>query len=189
MASQRQIKGIIAIAILMAMIPFFRFFKTSFMDFQEPAFSRSNQENIAVEILQSHGSSGIYFIDRSMTLNELLQVNDPDKTIKKTLKLQNGMAIKLTGDGQNQDISITTMAAAKKLALSLTIDVNQATRDDLILIPGVGEKTAEKIVSRRREIGGFGHINQLMEIDGIKEKKLAKLSKYLHAGNDADRNH
>ena len=71
------------------------------------------------------------------------------------------------------------MAADKRLALGLPLDVNLATSDDLLLIPGVGVVMAEKIVSRRKEIGRFKKLDQLMEISGIREKKLSKLLPYL----------
>ena len=46
-------------------------------------------------------------------------------------------------------------------------------------IKGIGEITATKIVEYRDAIGGFTSLEQLMEIDGIGEKKFAAWSRYL----------
>jgi hypothetical protein len=51
----------------------------------------------------------------------------------------------------------------------------------LILINGIGAVTAKKILDLRNKLGRVRNIEQLMEIKGIKEKKLAGLRKYLYA--------
>ena len=69
------------------------------------------------------------------------------------------------------------------MSLGLPIDINQATEDDLLLIKGIGPATAQKILDLRKKINRFKDIKQLMEIKGIKEKKLAELQKYLYVDN------
>lgn len=44
------------------------------------------------------------------------------------------------------------------------INLNLADTTELKKIPGIGSVTAKKIVQRRRQLGGFYHINQLNEI-------------------------
>jgi competence protein ComEA len=67
-----------------------------------------------------------------------------------------------------------------RYALGVPVDLNLATKEDLIIVPGIGEKTAEKILALRNKKGRFKNIEELMEIKGIKEKKLAKFKKYLY---------
>lgn len=68
------------------------------------------------------------------------------------------------------------------------VNVNRADWVLLTLVPGIGEKTARKIVAKRDELGGrFATLDQLKEVDGIGEKVLAKLGRYLYlADPDAD---
>ena len=47
------------------------------------------------------------------------------------------------------------------------IDVNTAAAEDLQRLPGIGEKRAEDIVSRREEHGPFVSIDDLMQVPGI----------------------
>ena len=46
-------------------------------------------------------------------------------------------------------ISVEPMSAEKRLALGIPIDLNRSSFEDLVLVPGIGEKTAEKIVEER----------------------------------------
>lgn len=63
--------------------------------------------------------------------------------------------------------------------LSSIINLNTATKEELMRIDGIGEKTALKIIAYREEIGGFTSLEQLMDIDGVGEKKFATWKKYL----------
>lgn len=62
-------------------------------------------------------------------------------------------------------------AAAQKA----TINLNTATLDQLETLPGVGRKTAERIVEHRQKSGGFKKIEELMNIKGIGEKNFLKI--------------
>jgi len=62
-------------------------------------------------------------------------------------------------------------AAAAKPALNL----NAATVDQLVTLPGIGPKTAERIVEYRTKSGGFKRIEDLMNVKGIGEKSFLKL--------------
>ena len=90
------------------------------------------------------------------------------------------MKITINSVSGKKDIVVTKIANAERLALGMPIDINQATEDDLLLIKGIGEATAQKILDLRNKLGRFKDIKQLMEIKGIKEKKLAEIRKYLY---------
>lgn len=73
----------------------------------------------------------------------------------------------------------SSLDAPRRLALGLPVDVNRATAEELVLVPGIGEGTAEAIVRFRKERGGLRRLEELTEMRGIKEKRLAKLRPYL----------
>lgn len=52
------------------------------------------------------------------------------------------------------------------------ININTATAEELTALPGIGEKTAEKIVKYRTENGSFYSIEEIMEVKGIGEAKF-----------------
>lgn len=57
----------------------------------------------------------------------------------------------------------------------LLIDLNTATKEELMLLEGIGEKTAQSILSYREQHGSFTDISQLLKVEGIGEKKFAAI--------------
>ncbi len=60
-----------------------------------------------------------------------------------------------------------------------SFDLNRATSTELDLIPGVGGKMAADIISLREELGGFKSVEDLKQIRGIKQSKLAAIAPYV----------
>jgi comEA protein len=59
------------------------------------------------------------------------------------------------------------------------IDLNTATKKDLVALPGIGEGIAEEILLYRDERGAFTSLDQLRKIKGIGAKKFEKLRPYI----------
>ncbi len=59
------------------------------------------------------------------------------------------------------------------------IDINSARADELCRIPGVGKKTAEKIIRYRDSRGRITSLREMLAIPGIGEKKLEKIGEYI----------
>ena len=55
------------------------------------------------------------------------------------------------------------------------VNINTATVNELCKLPGIGEKTAEKIIEYRKKSGGFETIEELKKIEGIGESKFNKI--------------
>ena len=75
--------------------------------------------------------------------------------------------------GQDQPASAAAKAIPQKL------DLNRASREELIEVPGIGPRMAQAIVDLRHKKGSFSRVEDLLEVSGIKEKKLAALTVYL----------
>jgi len=60
-----------------------------------------------------------------------------------------------------------------------SININYAELKDLILLPGIGENTAEKILELRKKKGSFKALKDLLEVKGIGEVKFNKIKKYI----------
>lgn len=75
------------------------------------------------------------------------------------------------GRAQNATVAQSATTAPVKPAINL----NTATIDQLETLPGIGRKTAERIVEYRTKNGGFKRIEDLMNVKGIGEKGFLKL--------------
>lgn len=59
------------------------------------------------------------------------------------------------------------------------ISINKATYEELITLPGIGPKTADKIIEYRNTYGPFWTIEDIKNVKGIGDKKYAKLKEYI----------
>jgi competence protein ComEA len=66
-------------------------------------------------------------------------------------------------------------AAAPAPAPGQPLNINTATLEQLDGLSGIGPLTAQKILDAREERGGFGSVEELGEIPGIGDKRLASL--------------
>ena len=63
------------------------------------------------------------------------------------------------------------------LALALALPLGAVT--ELMQLPRIGQKTAERILAFRKQHGGFQRPEELMNVKGIGEKSYAKLKPFL----------
>jgi competence protein ComEA len=68
-----------------------------------------------------------------------------------------------------------------------TVDLNSASVTDLESLPGVGRRTAERIVEYRQKNGSFKKIEELMNVKGIGEKSFLKLKPLIAVSAKAER--
>ena len=61
----------------------------------------------------------------------------------------------------------------------ILVNINTADMQELMTVKGIGEATAEKIILYREENGSFETVDELIEINGIGEKKLEQFRPYV----------
>ncbi len=80
----------------------------------------------------------------------------------------------------------TTVPSAAQEAVASrsvpTVNINTASQDQFEALPGVGAKTAQRILEHRQKNGPFKKVEELMNIKGIGEKSFLKLKPYLTVG-------
>lgn len=62
------------------------------------------------------------------------------------------------------------------------VDLNKATTEALVSVPGIGKVMAERIVAWREEHGPFRRVEDLMKVKGVGEKTFEKLRPYVKVG-------
>ena len=65
------------------------------------------------------------------------------------------------------------------------MNLNTATLEELDTLDGVGPATAQKILDFRTEHGGFGAVDELDQIPGIGERRLAALRDHVRVSTCA----
>jgi competence protein ComEA len=69
---------------------------------------------------------------------------------------------------------------AAKLPGLKSININTVGVKELVNLPGIGKKTADKIIEIREKKGGFRKLNELLEVKGIGKTKFSNIEKFLY---------
>ena len=101
----------------------------------------------------------------------------PDKTYKPVGKTLTGLflsAVKRYGIGVH---SVHRRARLRRMGPveSKLVNINTAGSEELQTLPGIGPKTAEKIILYRTANGPFEKIEDIMKVKGIAQGKFAKI--------------
>ena len=67
----------------------------------------------------------------------------------------------------------TTVAKAEKLVV---LDINQASKEDLMKVYGIGDKISDRILDQKNKLGAFVSMEQMNDIWGLSPEVIAKLN-------------
>ncbi len=77
----------------------------------------------------------------------------------------------------------TTAKESKVESADVTVDfpvnINTATKEELMCVSGIGEVYAQRIIEYRDTIGVYVSLDQLLEVKGIGEKRLNSWAPFL----------
>lgn len=79
-----------------------------------------------------------------------------------------------------EEASGSNEAEETSLVVYFPLNLNEAVYEELVLIPRVGDVTAQRILQYREVLGEYGNLEQLMEIKGIGEKTFESIAPYLY---------
>ena len=154
----------------------------------ETAVSSADQESgdpepIFVYICGAVRSPGVYELPRGSRVFSAVEAAG-GMTEEADSRLLNQAGILEDG----QQITVYTKAEAESLpsqeqsARSETagkVNLNTASMESLMTLPGIGEAKARAILNYREEQGGFQSIEEIQQVEGIKEKVYEKIKEQI----------
>ncbi len=66
--------------------------------------------------------------------------------------------------------------------VSFPLELNTATAEELTALPGIGPVLAQRIVSYRESNGAFQAVEELLNVEGIGEKRMESIAELLTIG-------
>jgi len=79
----------------------------------------------------------------------------------------------------NASVSTSNGDAAASEQSGFPVDINKADSATLQTVPGIGPVTAQRIIDYRSQHGPYQRVEDLIQISGIGEKRLADMQPYL----------
>ena len=118
---------------------------------------------IFVYVCGEVNSPGVYQCKKGARLFEAIELAGG---LTKEADLNSVNQAQVLEDGTK--INILSINDSNDTQGSSLININSATKEQLMTLPGIGEKKAQAIISYRESHGGFQSIEELMEVEGIK---------------------
>lgn len=78
--------------------------------------------------------------------------------------------------------SAPTEASVSQVVSSGKLNINTASVKDLMLLPGIGEAYAQRIVDYRTKNGPYFRIEDLLNVSGIGQKRLEAIADLITVG-------
>lgn len=129
---------------------------------------------------------GMYPLSANMVTTGVIKMAIPLASIKclaptevaaQHLKNGDDVHLKIGVNGKGSVI-IDPIPASEKIIMGIPLDINSMGIADFVLVPGIGPKTAERIVEYRQNNGGFMAPEELLNVAGIGEKKYETLKTF-----------
>lgn len=126
-----------------------------------------------------------YLVNQAQIVTDGMQVYIPSVTEVQLLDdgtQISGPAVREAQGGNAGLISYPDTASRTETERESTdtrIDLNRATKEQLMTLPGVGETRAQAIIAYREAHGGFAAVEELMEVSGIKQGVYDRLKEMI----------
>ncbi len=144
------------------------------------AASSEEEPRVVVYISGAVASPGVYSLSEGSRVNDVVELaggfleNAEPSSVNLARVISDGEQISIPTVEQIEE-SRASQSSASTAAVSGLVNINTADITALQTLSGIGEATAQAIVDDREKNGPFASLEDLMRVDGIGEKKFAKI--------------
>lgn len=145
-------------------------------DIQEEEEDVKVQESIFVYVCGAVLEQGVYELPFGSRVYEAILMAGGFREDAATTVVNQA---ELLEDGVKLYIPTIAEAVAEQAEEDGRVNLNSATKEELMTLPGVGESRAESIIQYREENGSFQAIEEIMQVSGIKEGLYEKIKELI----------
>ena len=147
----------------------------------------SEKSGVYVYICGEVAAPGVYELSEDSRIYEAVDAaggfteNAARESVNLASKVSDGMQITIYNKEEAASLPAGGTSAGKNSGQdqmsgsSSLVNLNTATKEELMTLKGIGESKAEDIIRYREKSGGFKKIEDIMKISGIKEAGFQKI--------------
>lgn len=151
---------------------------------------KSNDSEIVPKIIYVYicgavTNPGVYSLPEGSRVYELineagglLETAD-ERTLNQAEELTDGKQITVYTKEEAADMPVQPSSKDQGISQNGKVNLNTADADRLMTLSGIGEARAEAIIAYREQHGGFQTIEDIMKIEGIKDKLFEKIKEQI----------
>ena len=143
-----------------------------------------NDDRIGVYISGEVKNTGVYYLKKDSRITDLINIcggltEEADVSkINPAQKLNDSDKIIIPKKEENLNTESIEDTNESDINVQEKININTATKDELISLNGIGEATANKIINYRNK-NKFKEIEDIMNVPGIGEAKFNNIKDYI----------
>lgn len=135
-----------------------------------------------VDIKGEVNRPGVYEVNTTSRVNDVIQLaggftDEADQNfVNLAQKVQDEMVIIIPKIGEEHQI----LSGSSNMTIDDSrVNINQASKEELETLPGIGPAKAQAILDFREENGSFKEVEDLLQVNGIGEKTLENLIEHI----------
>ena len=147
----------------------------------EQETEKQQSQNIFVYICGEVKNPGVYELPSGSRIYQLVEKAGGMKkkadagAVNLAEALMDGQMIRIPGQSEPGQQTVSAASESTGSGTDGKININTASREQLMTLAGIGETTADQIIAYRTDNGAFQKIEDIMQVAGIKEGLFEKI--------------